>query len=227
LHCCCSVCSAPVRIVLGNSAKPDQAFTGLGDEMSPGSISQLTQSGEAALRVRFDGAAAAARRALLARAGAARLRRLHLAPPARGPGARAACCSFRARPTDYEITLEPNQHNILIALELPQGVPDTLPNTYPTFDYQLIAPAPTEPCHQLPAAVLSCSIALIEPLSPAARRLDLQLPPGRNPRSVELAQSLRAGAAATAPISTRCSIICARRLQLHARAAAAESEFSR
>jgi transglutaminase-like putative cysteine protease len=172
--------------------QPDQAFTGLGDEMSPGSISQLTQSGDAALRVRFDGA---------------------LPPPAerywRGPVlhdfdgytwrrrrvdlGRAPVLQFHGPAYDYEITLEPNQHNILIALELPQGVPDTLPNAYPTFDYQLVAPAPVSRAvsYRLQSYLQHRTD---EPLSAAARRLDLQLPPGRNPRSVELAHSLRAGA---------------------------------
>src|SRR5579863_3303449 len=110
--------------------RSDQAYTGLGDEMSPGSISQLTQSGDAALRVRFDGA---------------------LPPPAerywRGPVlhdfdgytwrrhraelGRAPRLQFLGPAYSYEVTLEPNQHNVLIALELPQALPDTLPNAYP------------------------------------------------------------------------------------------------
>jgi protein-glutamine gamma-glutamyltransferase len=176
--------------------KPNEAFTGLGDEMSPGSISQLTQSGDEALRVRFDGAPP---------------------PPAerywRGPVLHvfdgytwrrrhadvgsAPRLQFQGPAYSYEVTLEPNEHNVLIALELPQGLPDTLPTAYSTFDYQLIAPAPVSRAvsyhlHSYP------QYRSVEPLSPAARQLDLQLPPQRNPRSIELAHSLRQDAGSDA-----------------------------
>jgi transglutaminase-like putative cysteine protease len=177
--------------------QPNQAFTGLGDEMSPGSISQLTQSGDPALRVRFDGALPPAaerywRGPVLHDFDGYTWRR-HRADLGRAPP-----LQYQGPAYSYEITLEPNQHNILIALELPQGLPDTLPNAYPTFDYQLIAPAPVSritsyrlqsyPQHRTDT-----------PLSAAVRRLDLQLPSGRNPRSVELAHSLRSAADGDGP----------------------------
>jgi transglutaminase-like putative cysteine protease len=173
-----------------------EAFTGLGDEMSPGSISQLTQSGEPALRARFDAA---------------------LPPPAerywRGPVlhvfdgytwrrqhaqvASAPRLQYQGQGYSYQITLEPNQHHVLIALELPQGPPEELPNTSSTFDYQLVTTAPLERAvsYRLQSYPQHRSL---DALSPAARRLDLQLPPQRNPRSVELAQSLRAAVASDA-----------------------------
>jgi len=172
--------------------RQNEAFTGLGDEMSPGSISELTESGEPALRVRFDGAPP---------------------PPAerywRGPVlhvfdgytwrrrhadfGRAPRVQYLGQAYSYEVTLEPNEHRVLIALELSQGVPEELPNAFPTFDYQLIAPTPA-------SRAISYHLQSypqhrnLEPLSPAARRLDLQLPPERNPRSIELAHTLRARA---------------------------------
>jgi transglutaminase-like putative cysteine protease len=173
-----------------------RAFTGLGDEMSPGSISQLTESGEPALRVRFDGAPP---------------------PPAerywRGPVlhvfdgytwrrrhqdvGRAPRLQYQGQSYSYEITLEPSEHNVLIALELPQGLPDTMPNTYSSFDYQLLAPAPLSRAvsYRLQSYPQHRSL---DPLSAAARLLDLQFPPARNPRSVELAHSLRARASSDA-----------------------------
>jgi transglutaminase-like putative cysteine protease len=176
--------------------KPNEAFTGLGDEMSPGSISQLTQSGDEALRVRFDGP---------------------LPPPAqrywRGPVLHlfdgytwrrrhadvgsAPRLQFQGPAYGYEVTLDPNAHNVLIALELAQGPPDTLPNAYSTFDYQLIAPAPLSRAviYHLQSYPQHRSL---EALSPAARQLDLQLPPERNPRSIELAHSLRRDAGSDA-----------------------------
>jgi transglutaminase-like putative cysteine protease len=171
--------------------QPDQAVTGLGDEMSPGSISQLTQSGDAALRVRFDGPMPPAaqrywRGPVLHNFDGYTWRRQ------RADLGRAPSLQFQGPAYSYEITLEPTQHNILIALELPQDLPDTLPNTYPSFDYQLIAPTPVSRAisYRLQS---SLQHRTDEPLSAAARRMDLQLAPGRNPRSIELANSLRAG----------------------------------
>jgi transglutaminase-like putative cysteine protease len=169
-----------------------EAFTGLGDEMSPGSISQLTQSGEAALRVRFDAAPPPAaerywRGPVLHLFDGYTWRRQH------GEVARVPRVEFLGQAYSYQITLEPNQHQVLIALELPQVPPPELPNTYETFDYQLIAAAPTDrtTSYRLRSYPQHRSV---DALSAAGRRLDLQQPPGRNPRSVELAQSLRARA---------------------------------
>ena len=71
-----------------------QATTGLSDEMSPGSIGKLAIEYDPAFRVRFEGDAAAARRAVLARPGAQRLRRIHLAArePRRVPRRRRSRC---------------------------------------------------------------------------------------------------------------------------------------
>jgi transglutaminase-like putative cysteine protease len=169
----------------------DQALTGLGNEMSPGSIAHLYESDAAALRVRFDGP---------------------LPPPAqrywRGPvlhdfdgyswsrhplalGAPPPL-QYGGLPYRYEVTLEPNQHNVLIALEMPQGTPGTLPS-FDTFDYQLITPRP---------ALRAISYRLVsypeyhstEPLPQIVRQMDLWYPPRRNPRSAKLAKQLRAGA---------------------------------
>jgi protein-glutamine gamma-glutamyltransferase len=166
-----------------------EAITGLGDEMSPGSISQLTQSGDAALRVRFDAAVPPPaerywRGPVLHLFDGYTWRRQHAQPD------RAPRLQFLGQAYSYDVTLEPNQHNVLIALELPQGLPDEPPNTFATFDYQLIASAPTERAisYRLQSYPQHRST---DALSPAARRLDLQLPPKRNPRSVELARSLR------------------------------------
>jgi len=173
-----------------------EAYTGLGDEMSPGSISQLTQSGEPALRVRFDA---------------------DIPPPAerywRGPVlhlfdgytwrrqqagmGRAPRLQYQGEAYSYQVTLEPNQHHVLIALELPQAAPDEVPNTFASFDYQLIDPAPIERAlsYRLQSYPQHGSL---DPLSAPARRLDLQLPPQRNLRSVALAQALRRSAGSDA-----------------------------
>jgi protein-glutamine gamma-glutamyltransferase len=171
--------------------REDEAVTGLGEQMSPGSISQLAESDEPALRARFEGPP----------------------PPLqerywRGPvlhqfdgytwtharlqlGA-APATEYAGRSYRYEITLEPNTHGVLIALEMPRGVPPELPQTVATFDQQLLSSKP-------PSSAISYHLESFpqhrssEPLSADVRALDLALPRGRNPRSLELAQSLRAG----------------------------------
>ncbi|HEY3730991.1 MAG TPA: DUF3488 and transglutaminase-like domain-containing protein [Steroidobacteraceae bacterium] len=172
------------------------ASTGLGDEMNPGSISELTQSNEPALRVRFDGP---------------------LPPPAqrywRGPvlhdfdgyawrrrhGALSAAepLQFQGQSYSYEVSLEPNENRVLIALELPQGLPQEVPNSYLTFDYQLIAPTAIDRAisYRLQS---SPHPRQLQPLAEDARRLDLQLPANRNPRSIALAHALRSQAGSDA-----------------------------
>jgi transglutaminase-like putative cysteine protease len=173
-----------------------EAFTGLGDEMSPGSISQLTQSGEPALRARFDAELPPAAERYwrgpvlhLFDGYTWRRQQAHLGP--------APQVQYQGEAYSYQITLEPNQHHVLIGLELPQAAPQDLPNSYFTSDYQLIDPAPIERAisYRLQSYPLHRSL---DALSPAARQLDLQLPPDRNPRSVALARSLRAGAGSDA-----------------------------
>ncbi|MGH8230753.1 MAG: transglutaminase TgpA family protein [Steroidobacteraceae bacterium] len=168
------------------------ASTGLSDEMSPGSISELSQSGEPALRVRFDGplpplAQRYWRGPVLHDFDGYTWRRRHWAVGAAAP------LQFLGPSYHYEVTLEPNENRVLIALELPQAVPPDVPNSYLTFDYQLIAP--TASSRAISYRLQSSPAArALEPLPQAARQLDLQLPPNRNPRSIALAHTLRSQA---------------------------------
>ncbi len=174
----------------------DEALTGLGDELTPGSITQLVQSDEPALRVRFDDA---------------------LPPPLerywRGPvlhdfdgytwRRRHGLMSKtgRVQPLGtgyhYEVTLEPNEHDVLIALELPEKAPEEVPSALSSLDYQLTTRRPL-------GRTLNYSLVSypqhrsLDPLSGGARQLDLRLPYGRNPRTLELAHQLRAHAASDA-----------------------------
>jgi transglutaminase-like putative cysteine protease len=172
--------------------RPDEARTGLGDDMSPGSISRLVESDEPALRVRAAG--------LLPRPTQRYWRgpvlhdfdgytwRRRRTPPGEAPALEFYGESYR-----YEVTLEPNTHQVLIGLDMPRPDGQALQLARPTFDYQLIVPqALDRPLHyQMESFPHYRSVAT---LSPAARRLDLNLPVNRNPRSVELARSLRAQA---------------------------------
>jgi len=165
--------------------------TGLSNEMSPGAISELSSSYEPAFRVRFFGAIPAARDMYW-----------------RGPvlqnfdgytWRREPRSFYRQSPLQYlgnafryRVTLEPHQRNWWFALDTPTGSPDR--NVAFTYDYQLVAQRPvTQPVsYELTSHV---GTRATEPLSPLQRRLALQLPPGRNARSVALARRLREDAA--------------------------------
>ena len=177
---------------------PQDAYsgiTGLSDSMSPGAISQLSQSDAIAFRVRFQ----------------------EDAPPRpqlywRGPifwdfDGRTwrpgkvrphAQIEFEAsgKPYDYEVTLEPHNHNWLFALELAAKVP---PNASVTTDYVLLSRVPVR--NRVRYDMRSYTNIAVggaggaDELGPG-----LHLPAGFNPRSRRLAQEWAAGGAADAAI---------------------------
>jgi protein-glutamine gamma-glutamyltransferase len=168
----------------------EQAVTGLSDSMSPGSILALIASYEPAFRVKFTGA---------------------LPPPAerywRGPVLHdfdgqtwRAGALFRTREPltylgtayRYEVALEPSHRRWWLALDTPLASPDA--HVLLTYDYQLLAEERVnQPVTYEVVSYTHTGTSL--PLDPAARREDTALPPGANPRTRALAQSLRARAA--------------------------------
>jgi len=169
----------------------DEAFTGLGEDMSPGSISQLITSYEPAFRVRFAGPIPA---------------------PAerywRGPvlhdfdgyvWRRGEHHAFALQPLRYlgtafrySVTLVPNSSRWWLALDTVVRAPDK--QAYLTADYDLVAREPVTRAVTYEALSYTHTQAT-EPLSEAARRMETALPANRNPRTRELARTLRAGAA--------------------------------
>ncbi len=168
----------------------EAAITGLSDEMSPGDISRLVESDEPALRAQFSG----------------------LLPPValrywRGPvlhdfdgrtwrrqrGLMAGNpeLNYRGPAYHYTVTIEPNTHGTLLALEL--ASPGELPFVIFTSDYQLLA---AHPISQVQSYELSSypQASNSAELSIQARRIDLALPANRNPRAQALATALRASA---------------------------------
>ena len=165
----------------------DEAVTGLSDSMSPGSISELTSSYEPAFRVRFAGSAP---------------------PPQerywRGPvlhdfdgytWRQSRRQAYRSQPLHYvgqayrySITLVPDANRWWFALDTVTGSPDK--HVLFSYDYTLIASEPvTQPTTY--DALSYTHTESVEPLSPYARKKETALPPGRNPRTQELAERLR------------------------------------
>jgi transglutaminase-like putative cysteine protease len=163
------------------------AASGLSDTMSPGDITELALSDEIAFRVRFSTAPPPPqerywRGPVLHDFDGRTWRRtssfLNAAPALQlqGPAYR------------YTLSLEPHQHNWIFALDWPSHW--DLPRGALTGDYTLIQPNPVS----RPIDVEATSYTRVqssEPLSILSRRRDTKLPSNRNPRTVQLAQSLR------------------------------------
>jgi transglutaminase-like putative cysteine protease len=168
----------------------ERALTGLTDEMSPGDISDLTLNDTVAFRVRFTGPPPP--------------------PPdrywrgpvltefdgytwSRGDNQSYFLPSVRhlGQPVDYTVTLEPTGQRMLFALDLVKQWPAAMAQQ--TWDYQLRTRNPVNSVLQYAARSYPRYEAGAR-LSPALRNLHLQLAPGRNPRTIRLAQSMRAAA---------------------------------
>jgi transglutaminase-like putative cysteine protease len=142
--------SAPFMLVLfvlfprvqgplwGMPADAYSHLSGLSDAMSPGSISQLSLSGEIAFRVRFEDEPPP--RHLLywrgpvlprfdGRTWRAGTQREKVSPRRTAPAANV----------NYEVTLEPHGKHWLFALEMPSAAP---PNAIITSDYQMLSKGP-------------------------------------------------------------------------------------
>jgi transglutaminase-like putative cysteine protease len=164
------------------------AETGLSDEMSPGSISDLSISEEIAFRVRFDGAP----------------------PPLaqrywRGPvlhdfdgytwrrrpnqGANRPAEEMLSAPLRYAVMLEPHGRNYLFALDTLQTIEGM--RYQRQFDGEVHAWRPIN-MPTVYTAVSHLQSRSVGELSVLGRRLDTRLPEGRNARSIALAHDLRA-----------------------------------
>ncbi len=174
----------------------EEALTGLSDSMSPGGITHLTSSYDTAFRARFA-----------------------LVPPPpeerywRGPvlhdfdgytWRRGGGFAQWRQPLEaagktyrYSIALEPSRHRWWFALDTPTQSPDA--KVQLTYDYELLAAEPVnQPVNY--EALSNTHMRAAWPLSAAERREDMQLHPGRNPRTLELAQSLRQQAGSEAAL---------------------------
>jgi protein-glutamine gamma-glutamyltransferase len=166
----------------------EDASTGLGDEMSPGSISELSISEDVAFRVRFEGNAPPTsqrywRGPVLHDFDGYTWRRR------RGPGAVRQPVEPVSQALRYQVMLEPTGRSYLFGLDT-IGQIDGRRN-FLTFDGQSIATREvTSPITY--DGVSHLEVRYTTPLSLTGRRLDTQPLGGRNPRAQALARELRA-----------------------------------
>jgi transglutaminase-like putative cysteine protease len=160
-------------------------ISGLSDTMTPGSLSRLTLSDEVAFRVKFEGDMP---------------RRRHLYW--RGPVMwdfdgrtwkvprffyNAPLPELAGEPVSYEVVLEPHNQRWMFALDVPGKIP---PLSYIGGDFQIYANEPVKNRQRYDmTSYLNAAYGASE--NRYALRRALSLPPEYNPRTVELARSLR------------------------------------
>jgi transglutaminase-like putative cysteine protease len=169
----------------------ERAVTGLGDEMSPGDVTELSLTSDVAFRVRFAGAPPPPaqrywRGPVLHDFDGYTWRRIrgifHPMEPA----------VMSAPGYDYSLMLEPTGRNWVFALDLPEQWPTR--QLFQTYDYQLLSVAPIDGPLTLRLRSHPRYVAGAK-LGRSLLRRDTRLPPERNPRSVKLAREMRAAAA--------------------------------
>ncbi|MGP8166676.1 MAG: DUF3488 and DUF4129 domain-containing transglutaminase family protein [Steroidobacteraceae bacterium] len=163
------------------------AESGLSDSMSPGDITELALSDEIAFRVRFTAATPTPqerywRGPVLHDFDGHTWRRTHYDPQ------RAAPVVPVSGAYQYTLSLEPHQHNWIFALDWPTQW--NLPLALLTDDYMLVQSSPVSRPIDVTATSYS-RVQTTERLSAAMRWRDTRLPPGRNPRTMQLSAQLR------------------------------------
>ena len=177
--------------------------TGLSDSMAPGTLSSLAQSDEVAFRVRFTGAVPAQQqlywRSIVL--GDYDGRTWTRVPRKRGLQRLEVAIHARGTPLRYELTMEPSNTRWLALLEL--AAPGLSVPGYRLRDSDEMEQFTTEPIiHRLrydAAAYLDYTLQAGE--HPQRMAHWLELPAGFNPRTLALAQQLRAAMPA-APAET-------------------------
>jgi transglutaminase-like putative cysteine protease len=168
----------------------DSAVTGLGDSMSPGSVSELSESDEPAFRVRFEGEAPPPEERYWR---GPVLHEFDGYTWKRGTGYyRQPILQHEGLAYRYRVTMEPTSQRWWFALDTVTEYPAR--RAVLMFDHQLIANEPISRPTTF-AAVSYTRNFTQGPPSTLARRYDTKLPPDRNPRAVQLAREMRGSAA--------------------------------
>jgi transglutaminase-like putative cysteine protease len=164
------------------------AGTGLSDTMSPGDITELAQSDEVAFRVHFAGPVPPSRE-LYWRGPVMHEFDGHTWKLAYPLSYGAPTLLPQGAAYTYTLSLEPHEHRWVFALDWPSRW--DLPRGRLTSDYTLVQPDPVSQ----PIDVVATSHTRVQSagtLSAVSRRRDIRLPPDRNPRTLQLARTLRA-----------------------------------
>jgi len=168
----------------------ERAVTGLTEEMSPGDISDLTLNDVVAFRVRFEGALPLRRDRYW--------RGLVFSQFDGYTWSRGDVQAFYREPTtrldtpiDYTVTLEPTGQHMLFALDMVDRWTPGIARQ--SWDFSLRAAKPVNAVLRYEARSFPRYRAG-EQITAGLRNLNLRLPPGRNPRTLELAGILRASA---------------------------------
>ena len=172
---------------------PQDAYsgiTGLSDSMSPGAISRLSQSESIAFRVRFDGEPPP-RRQLYWRGPVFWDFDGRTWRPGDVRTFKEIRFEGRGKPYDYDVTLEPHNHNWLFALELGAKIP---PFARVTAEYTLVSRLPVRSRVRYDMRSYTDFTELGDD-DPDELRPGLQLPAGYNPRALALAKQWAAGGA--------------------------------
>jgi protein-glutamine gamma-glutamyltransferase len=175
---------------------PGRAATGLGDTLTPGSISELIESTAPAFRVWFDGAPPPAaerywRGPVLDDFDGATWSR----PPSWTLGPPRTLAPL-GRAYHYRLTLEPSVHRWAFALDTVASAPRAI-EVRLLPDHVLMSARPfDEPVTYRAVSYTHARDA--DPLGAPVRARDVTLPPRRNPRTLALAHRLRAEASSDA-----------------------------
>jgi transglutaminase-like putative cysteine protease len=160
------------------------SMTGLSDSMRPGNISKLTLSGAIAFRVEFKGKMPLQNQ-------------LYWRGPVlwhyvdgewlmngQEPNTSRETLLVQGAPIIYSVTLEPHNRNWLLMLDMPSTLP---PEANVTHDLQVLSPAPVRTRMRYEGSS-NLNYILAENLNDQDRRLALQIPDDKNPRSISLAK---------------------------------------
>ncbi len=186
----CFVLVPRMQGALWSMPASERGQTGLADEMSPGSISELSVSEDIAFRARFEGAAPPVaqrywRGPVLHDFDGYTWRRQA------GTGATQQQPVPTSAPLRYHVLLEPTGRVYLFGIDSIASIQGR--RNFRTFDGQILAALPvTETLAYDGVSYLQTRFD--GALSTTGRRLDTQLPSGRNLRSIALARELRARA---------------------------------
>jgi protein-glutamine gamma-glutamyltransferase len=181
----------PLWKMPGNTSR---GSSGLSDTMAPGSITDLAQSDELVFRVLFKGAAPNSNQLYWrgptfghydGRSWSAV--KYELAQPPAPEFTRDA----NTKPVEYEVTLEPTQQNQLFVLEYPIAmpvIPDRSVQTQPDM-LMLVSKPLSDRIRYSATSILGGKLGLNE--TPLSRQNWMSLPPGYNPKTLQMALDWR------------------------------------